>query len=212
MDRIVGLCRDSCATNGVACQQLLSLCVNATDLLCSSHTLQHTGEHLQLTTVEEFLSPWLSLVSHSHTPRLLWERVTGSSMKSFSKTRWWSRWEIMKDLAVNFGTLGSFLDLLDREGVGGATTQSMSTTYHTKKETLQLELALAMDMEVLCTTTYLLEGDNLEILLVHDLLEGLRERGRSLGTNAAHFPNVAAILRSTEPIVAGLATLEYYVL
>ena len=53
----------------------------------------------------------------------------------------------MKDLAVNFGTLGNFLEQLDSEGVGGTTTQSMLSIYRAKKETLRLELALAMDMD-----------------------------------------------------------------
>ena len=31
-------------------------------------------------------------------------------MKSFSKTRWWSRWEIFDQLCVHFGDLKVFLD------------------------------------------------------------------------------------------------------
>lgn len=73
---IVGISRDSCATNGVACQRLLELCGNAVDLLCSSHTLQHTGEHLHLGVVEEFLTPWLALVSHTQMASLLWAEMT----------------------------------------------------------------------------------------------------------------------------------------
>ena len=65
-------------------------------------------------------------------------------------------------------------------------------------------------MEHLCTTTYKLEGDGLEILLVHDYLEELRERGRSIASDSSHLPNVAAILREVTPIKVGLATKEFY--
>eukprot|EP00967_Tisochrysis_lutea_P032208 scaffold38057_cov41-Tisochrysis_lutea.AAC.1 len=67
-----------------------------------------------------------------------------------------------------------------------------------------------MDLEILCSTTYKLEGDELEILLVHDALEGIRERGRRLGYEASDLPNAAAILRRDEPIVLGMDTNEYY--
>eukprot|EP00967_Tisochrysis_lutea_P085909 scaffold120820_cov39-Tisochrysis_lutea.AAC.1 len=48
------------------------------------------------------------------------------------------------------------------------------------------------------------------ILLVHDSLEGLRARGRGLGADSSHFPNVAAVLRAQEPIELGMATKDYY--
>ena len=107
-DRIVGISRDSCSTNGVACKHLLTMFANSLDLLCCSHTLQHTGEHLQLKTVEEFLHPWLTLVSHTSAARTIWQSMMGISMKGYSKIRWWSRWEVMKDLAEHFGQLYPF--------------------------------------------------------------------------------------------------------
>ena len=80
-----------------------------------------------------------------------------------------------------------------------------------------LELALALDMEHLCTTTYKLEGDGdgLEILPVHDYLEELRERGRSIASDSSHLspPQCGShfkILREVAPIKVGLATKEFY--
>eukprot|EP00967_Tisochrysis_lutea_P148894 scaffold285169_cov43-Tisochrysis_lutea.AAC.1 len=151
---VVGISRDSCATNGVSCRQLKVCCPNAVDILCASHTLQHTGEHLVLATVEEFLTPWLTLTSHTRAAGLIWRDMMGQSMKGFSRTRWWSRWEVMKDLGTNFGQLEAFIARLRREGIGEATSQALHAIITTKGKELQLELALAMDMEILCTTTY----------------------------------------------------------
>lgn len=210
LTNIVGISRDSCATNGVACRKLLDLVPHAVDFLCTSHTLQHTGEHLDLPTVEAFMTAWLVLVSHSHATRLIWRSMVGTSMKSFCKTRWWSRWEVLKDLASNFASLEGFLNRLKDDGIGGTTTHTLQGIMAAQKEQLQLELATAMDVEVLCTTTYTLEGDGLEILLVHDALEAIRERGCRLGNDSSTLPNVAALLRARQPIAIGTATLEYY--
>lgn len=116
----------------------------------------------------------------------------------------------MKDLAENFSILDPFLRKLDEELVGGSTTQTLLNIMSNSMEELKIDLALTMDLEILCSTTYRLEGDGLEILLVHDELEALRERGRMLGSNASTLPNVAAILRAKQPISIGLATIEYY--
>ena len=51
---------------------------------------------------------------------------------------------------------------------------------------LQFELAAAMDMGILCSTTYKMEGDGLEVLLIYDALETIRAKGRTLGNDASH--------------------------
>lgn len=60
----------------------------------------------------------------------------------------------MKDLAVHFGQLSTFVNDLQEANIGEATTKSLQTILTTKGDELELELALAMDMEVLCTTTF----------------------------------------------------------
>ena len=59
-----------------------------------SHKLMHTGEHLGLYTVEELLTPWLVLMSHTPAAKSVWLEITGTAMKGYSRIRWWSRWEI----------------------------------------------------------------------------------------------------------------------
>eukprot|EP00967_Tisochrysis_lutea_P030330 scaffold35602_cov32-Tisochrysis_lutea.AAC.1 len=195
-DWVVGITRDSCSTNGVACQKLLDLCPNAVDMLCVSHTLQHTGEHMELAVLEDFLTPWLTLISHTQIARTLWFDMMHVTMKGYSKIRRWSRWEVMKQLAENFGDLQRFVAKLEECGIGDATTKAMARIIRTQGRQLQLELALAMDVEVLCTTTYKLEGDGLEILLVYEALESIRRRGRTMGEEASDLPNIASLLRA----------------
>lgn len=60
-----------------------------------------------------------------------------------------------------------------------------------------LELAGMLDIRSLVKTTYELEGDRLEILLVYSRIESLRELGRSLKANAdGVLPNADSLLRS----------------
>ena len=41
---------------------IMNLLTNMQDFMCISHTLSHTGEHVELSTLDEFMTPWLSLV------------------------------------------------------------------------------------------------------------------------------------------------------
>ena len=51
----------------------------------------------------------MSLFSHSPKVRMLWKDYTSLSMPSYSPTRWWSRWELYKQLMLQFGDMEEFL-------------------------------------------------------------------------------------------------------
>lgn len=60
--------------------------------------------------------------------------------------------------------------------------------------------------------TYRLEGDGLEILLVHETIEPLRAFGRSLGKDASDLPSVSALLRAKCVIAQGTCIREYKIM
>ena len=67
----------------------------------------------------------------------------------------------------------------------------------TKAYKLKLELAAMLDMRVLVSTTYKLEGDRLELLLVHEYIEDLRRLGASLKAGGdGVLANLDAALRA----------------
>ena len=91
-EHIVGIVRNSCATNGMACR-ILDLessldtiyarrqCRNAGPLsyvptltYSSFFNAQHTGDHFEFGAIDEFLTPWLMLVSHTSSRELLRDR------------------------------------------------------------------------------------------------------------------------------------------
>ena len=67
-----------------------------------------------------------------------------------------------------------------------------------------------MSCERLCTATYRLEGDGLELLLTYSTIEALRSFGRTLGNDASNLPSVAALLRKRHKIAVGSKIREWF--
>lgn len=205
----VAYARDSCSTNYDAINRLMPLSVNALNMLCFPHTLHNTGKHLQVPVLDEFMTPWLQLVPHPGAAKLRWQAILGKGMSSYSKVRWWSRWEMMQELALNFGALPDFLMSLENDGIGDATTKKMLDILTNQRQELELELAVVISYERLCLATYRMEGDRLELLLVYSTIETLRQFGRDLGKDASDLPSVAALLRN-RPIDLSTKTREWF--
>jgi hypothetical protein len=153
LDDCVAWGRDSCATNGVAVDNLMPHSTNAVSMLCFSHTLHNSGKHLKLSVLDEFMTAWLQLVAQPGAAKLRWQAILGGSMASYSKVRWWSRWDIMNEIATNFGAIPPFIASLDADGIGDATTQKMLDVVTNRRSTLELELAAVMSCERLCKAT-----------------------------------------------------------
>ena len=102
--------RDRASSNNVALRTLKVLYPDLIDVSCFSHTIDHVGEKFDTLVLAEFISGWISLFAHSPKNKALWREQTGGrSIKSFSATRWWSRWEVMEQLLVLFGDVDVFL-------------------------------------------------------------------------------------------------------
>ena len=112
-------------------------------------------------------------------------------MASYSVTRWWSRWEVIEQVSVQFGDV---LPFLRREGLGSAMTTAKLVTFFTdpqKKALLEVELATVMDWgRPFVTATYLLERDGPLALECYEKIETVR-----VAIHTAHTPNLDAIAR-----------------
>ena len=92
--RLLACMRDEAATNGVAIRTLNVLYPKMMDVWCFSHTLDRVGEYFEIPVLREFVSTWNSLFSHSPKARLYWKEETRVSMRTYSATRWWSKWQL----------------------------------------------------------------------------------------------------------------------
>ena len=64
---------------------------NLIDIGCYSHMINQIGNCFNATTINEFMSPWIGMVSHSFKARALWREQADNSMESYLSTRWWSK-------------------------------------------------------------------------------------------------------------------------
>lgn len=123
----------------------------------------------------------------------------------YSKVRWWSKAEIWFVMAENFNQLPVFLRRLLQHAIGEATTIKLNSVFNAKKDALEIELATIMEARRIVSTTYELEGDRLEMLVVYDRIEELRAWGRALLSNhEGILPNVDLVLRRRCKLVTGL--------
>ena len=71
------------------------------------------------------------MFSHSPKVRFIWKEQIGRAMGSYSATRWWSRWEIMKQLMVQYPEIEMFLK--NNPDVAPASHAKLITFFKTSK-------------------------------------------------------------------------------
>ena len=182
---------DRASTNNVAMRSIRILYPSLLDIGCYSHTIDHAGEKFITPTLHEFGLLWVSLFSHSPKACVAWRSRTGWSMASYSKTRWWSRWEVFQQVMAQFGDLVPFLEEIS--DVAPATRSKLhSLLGDSQKNTkLQLELASIIDCgEAFVKATYNLEGDEALVFSCYDVLSSLE-----LAIQSAHFPDLVAVAK-----------------
>ena len=108
-NRLLACMRDRAAVNNVAVRFMKVLYTNLLDVGCFSHTLDLVGDKICVPTLSDFMLSWLSLFSHSTKAKLLWKKKTGRTIRSYCPTRWWSKWECMKQVFELFPVVDSFV-------------------------------------------------------------------------------------------------------
>ena len=159
-DNLLGAMRDRASTNNVAMRTLLIVYPKVVDIGCFSHTNDHVGGHFKTPILSDFTTSWISLFSHSPKTRLLWKTRTGRSMISYSSTRWWSKWEVMKQMFLYFGDIAPFLNEID--DIGSALRPKLLDVLNNSQKcaSLRIELAGIVDWgEPFVKACYFLEGD-----------------------------------------------------
>ena len=181
--------RDRASVNNVAMRTIKVLYPHMLDVGCFSHTIDHVGEHFNTPVLSSFVSSWVKIFSHSPKARLLWKQQTGRSMATYSVTRWWSKWEVMKQLLEQFGDISPFLSS-DEDFASVIKPKLLAILADPQQSRLlQLELAATIDAgEPFVKATYRLEGDG---PLALECFEVITMVQASISSN--HHPNVIAV-------------------
>ena len=142
----------------------------------------------------------------------LWKETVGVAVPGYSKVRWYSWAEIVFVIAeAGMGTLGGFMTTCEERDYGDATRKSLRRIFDDMADALRLELAAMLDMRLLVSTTYEMEGDRLEIVLVWDRVEVLRALGRSISAKEdGMLPNVGSVLRQTMVLKKGVQVEKHF--
>ena len=188
--RLLASMRDRVASNGVAMRTLKIVYPTLLDIGCFSHTIDHVGERFVTPVLEEFSKCWISLFAHSPHARLLWREKTGRSMATYSETRWWSRWEVLKQVMLYFGDV---LPFLQENGIAPANRGKLLAilTDPHRSARLHVELAVVIDVgEHFVRATYSLEGDGALAFSCYETLSAIEAFIQTL-----HLPNTQAIIR-----------------
>ena len=156
---LLAAARDRASVNNVAIRHLKILYPNLVDIGCFSHTLDHVGEKMATPNLEKFMKSWVSLFAHSARSRNAFKATTGQFPKSYSETRWWSKYETMVQVHDLFGDIPAFVN-------GGqipkVTTRKLQDILNEQQKLalLKVELAITVDaMKPFVQSTYQLGGD-----------------------------------------------------
>ena len=129
-NKLVAAMHDRAACNGVALRTIKIVYSSIVDVGCFSHTLDLVGNKFVTPCLSSFMVWWVSLFSHSPKAMLLWKEKTGQSYKGYSATRWWSKYEVMKQLMDLFGDVQPFLE---EASVSPATIEKLLSVLRNKR-------------------------------------------------------------------------------
>lgn len=138
------------------------------DLTCVAHTLDLCGRKVDVPNLQTLTSHLITLFVTSQKANVEWRTMVGVSWPSFSKTRWWSRWEIQYHMAVHFPQVCHFLDITT---AGERTILKAAKVAAEKRTEIMVELAVIVDVGlILCPATYFMEGDGPLVVYAFDTL------------------------------------------
>ena len=171
-------------------------------------TLDNVGNHFKVPDLLSFGSLWIHLFRHSHTAKLIWQELTGRTPKSYSETRWWSKWEVFEQSLVQFGDVEQFLQEAEAAKLTPQIVPQIRETLSDQESRINLQLQLAAIVDVghhFATATYYLEGDGPLVFSCCAKLQAVAE-----ACCVPRFPNVRAVstATATENPTQNVATLE----
>ena len=181
-ENLLACMRDGASVNGKAMCTIGIMYPKVMNITCFSHALDLVGSKFVIPNLNKFTKHWFTIVQHSSKAKLLWRERTGQSLKSYSSTRWWSKWECQKQLMLLWGDVPTFLTscivqhsskakLLWRERTGQSLKSYSSTRWWSKWECQKQLILLWGDVPTFLTSCISneIETKNCEKLL--DLLQ-----------------------------------------
>ena len=194
-DLLVATMHDRAACNMFALRTLTIMFPKLADVGRFSHMLDLVGEKFTTPHLSSVMVWWISLFSHSPKSMLLWKEKTGQAYRGYSPTRWWSKFEIIKQLMELLGNLRSFLE--ENTSISPATRGKPLGMLQNPEEKpyLMVELAVTVDTALpFVKATYVLDGDGPLALSYYESISSLNAAARQ--GNYSILASVASNLSS----------------
>ena len=154
---------DACSVNLRAMEMIKdSYNINWFTNLCLSHLANNAGNCAKFVILSQVWSLIQKIFKNSDNAKTEWETMTGSAWKSYSETRWYSQFEVLKDVYDKFLDLEPFLlRLIDTNtSVANANRLYEMLTDEVKRRFIKIELAAIVEcLEPMCKFCYKMEGD-----------------------------------------------------
>ena len=183
--------KDGASVNQPELQQVRFLFPQLLDVTCFSHTIDNVGKHFEFRVLHTFAQYWVSLFSHSAAARLAWKARTGTAMRTYSPTRWWSKWEVMNLVLEYFADVEPFVR--ENDHLAPATRAHLMEIFNFLGDSKDLELELAAFVDGgnhFVSATYYLEGDGPLVFSCYERLATV-----SNAVTVAAYPNVEGVAR-----------------
>lgn len=180
--------KDGASVNQAALQQVRFFFPQLLDVTCFSHTIDNVGKHFEFCVLDTFAQYWVSLFSRSAAARLAWKARTGTAMRTYNPTQWWSKWEVMNLVLTDVEPF-----VRDNDHLAPATRAHQMEIFNSPGDSKDLELELAAFVDGgnhFVSATYYLEGDR---LLVFSCYEPLATVSNAVAVAA--YPNVEGVAR-----------------
>lgn len=149
--------------------------------------------------LDKFAKVWIGMFSRSPKTKLAWRTKTGLPIPTYSATRWWSKWEVLKQMHDAFGDIDSFLR--DDELPSSRLHLLEILDHPPNKRKLYMELTITVDAgEPFVKATYRLEGDGPLVFKAYEEISMLRA-----AISNEYYPNVSAV---ADKLAGGVPTLK----
>ena len=149
----------------------------------------HNFDPRVVIVLDSFVRFWIGLFSLSYHAKVAWRERTGQSIRTFSETRRWIKWEVLKQALDLFADVEPFLR--QNKQISPASRRHLFKIFDDPEnlQKLRWELAVVIDAEVhFVNATYYLEGDGPLIFSCYECLS-------AHAVAVDHYPNTQAVAR-----------------
>lgn len=174
---VIGWSRDRATNNDKASETMAGYFHSGNDIFCVAHFLDRSHEYVATPAVDEFWPLWSELLG-SPKARHIFKAVAKFAPKTYSPTRFWSRFECIIQLKpVLLTKVPEYVAALKAEKCCEKTQKKLEAIVGNprKFKQLQTDFVVVGMLEPVVQATYAVEGDVQSIFVAFDLINMARK-------------------------------------